>query len=88
LFAAIFNGDRRPIDVGALASPSSRIEIVGAARHVALILGREDGPRDSETTCAASPSGRRWLVGRLRLDARTELADRLAAPSAAAMSDG
>lgn len=88
MFAAIFNGDRRPIDVGPLAAPSCRVDVVGGARHVALLLGREGGPRDSETHYAASPSGRRWLLGRLRLDARTELADRLAAPPSAARSDG
>lgn len=86
MFAAIVNLDRRPIDpaeLGAPAATSSR-ELCrpGGARHVVLLRDVDPSPmRDSETSAIEEFGQRFWLVGRLRLDGRGDLAARLDLPA-------
>ena len=82
MFAAIINLDRRPIDpaglVASAQSSSRRLCQPGGARHVVLLRDVDVSPmRDLETSAIEELDGRFWLVGRLRLDGRGDLAARL-----------
>lgn len=78
MFAAVFDLRRRPLETAA-SDGALHIERRGSAGHVLLLHGRRV-PVGSEACEAASFEGRCRLVGRVRLDARAELCDRLALP--------
>ncbi len=83
MFAAIFNGDRRPVDLVALGLSAEDCRILGAARHVALLRSSEKfAVRDRETSVIRSLGNGLWMVGRLRLDGRGDLAGQLGAEAA------
>lgn len=71
MFAVIANAHARPIDSRLAGGPDHDVEIVGHARHVAIICSKA-GPSG-----IARLGGRYWIVGRIRLDAPDELKARL-----------
>jgi asparagine synthase (glutamine-hydrolysing) len=73
VFAALLSTGPGPIDLRQFAGgfESDGVEIVGRAQRAALCAGTGSA-RDSL-------DGRHWIVGRIRLDARDELLERLAA---------
>ena len=86
MFAAIVNLDRRPIELADLVAsspaPSRQLCQPGGARHVVLLRDADVSPmRDLETSAIEDLGGRFWLVGRLRLDGRGDLAARLDGPA-------
>lgn len=75
MFAAILNHDRQPIDPAHHAGPARKLCQPRGTRHVLLLRNAESSPvREAETSAIESLEDRLWLVGRLRLDARDELA--------------
>jgi asparagine synthase (glutamine-hydrolysing) len=83
LFAAIFNFDRRPVDLTSVGlTGAARVEILGRFGHVALICVN-DGlvGADADLSGIVEHENRCWIVGRIRLDARDELRSRLSLPS-------
>ena len=80
MFGVIFNRDRRPVDPRSLVAAGLDVVVIEGSSHVALVcskpgplraLGEEAGIREL--------GGKYWLVGRVRLDARSELVSRLSA---------
>lgn len=81
MFAAILNRDGRPIDLDRIGLAADDVRILGGARQVALLRSREASVmRDVETCRIQSLGDRWWIVGRLRLDARRDLATELGQP--------
>lgn len=86
MFAAIIDLDRRPIDPAELGVPAatSSCELCrpGGVRHVLLLRDRDSSPlRDFETSAIEELGQSFWLVGRLRLDGRSDLVARLDLPA-------
>ncbi len=78
MFAAIFNVDRKPIDPANLGFSATTCRILGEARHVALICLPGGSPLgERETSAIRALADGSCIVGRIRLDGRKELAERL-----------
>jgi asparagine synthase (glutamine-hydrolysing) len=76
LFAAIFNADRKPVDLAAMGLAVEHCQLLGSARHVALLRSRAPfAGRDRETSAIRQIGDALWIVGRIRLDGRHESAD-------------
>ncbi len=78
MFAAIFNADRRPVDLARMGLAVGEVRLLGAAGHVALVHTAEPSfERESESSGIRALGDRQWLAGRIRLDRRDELAAKL-----------
>ncbi|MBS0221224.1 MAG: hypothetical protein JSR91_10820 [Proteobacteria bacterium] len=89
MFAAILSVDGSPVDVGPGRLPAGggiRVAVVGAGQRLAL-LSSYDAPVDDEWRGIASLADRVWIAGRLRLDRRAALRDRLRADRQASDAD-
>jgi asparagine synthase (glutamine-hydrolysing) len=82
LFAAFFNFDGTPVDLppfGDHPAPARQVKILGASRQAALVfVPPEPARRADEERGIEALGGRHWLVGRIRLDGRDGLRNRLA----------
>lgn len=89
MFAAILSVDGSPVDAEPGRLPAGggiKVAIVGAGRRLAL-LSSHDSPVDDEWRGIASLADRVWIAGRLRLDRRVALRDRLRADRQASDAD-
>ncbi|MBI3197790.1 MAG: hypothetical protein HYZ40_09845, partial [Rhodospirillales bacterium] len=78
MFAAIFNTDGKPVECRAAVAAGLDVEILGGARHVALVSSKADpSPAAAEASGIRNLGGRYWIVGRFRLDGRGDLRSRL-----------
>ncbi|MDI1266248.1 MAG: asparagine synthase-related protein [bacterium] len=74
MFAAIFNIDSRPVDPRQILISNHDIEILGCDRRVAFIYSKAaPSPAPGQSSGIQDLEGRYWIVGRVRLDARSEL---------------
>jgi len=82
MFAAIFDASGRPIEIGrfGLGQPGGfDVRVPPAATNVAFIVGRSGYAGTTETHLALPATGPIGVVGRIRLDRKTELRARLGA---------
>lgn len=89
MFAAILSVDGSPVDAGLGRLPADggiKVAVVGAGRRLVL-LSSHDAPVDDEWRGIASLADRVWIAGRLRLDRRAVLRDRLRADRQASDAD-
>ncbi len=87
MFAAIFDRSGQPVDRRSLTRSGLVVESPSGAPQLAFVHSRESF--DGEWRGCANLQGRYWIVGRIRLDARRDLAARLAKTLAApAPTDG
>ncbi len=89
LFAAIFNSNyapvepertrERPVDRASNQETTSKVEFFGGSRQVAFLRSARAGPTIEGEDCDIQGlGGRFWIVGRVRLDGRADLENRLA----------
>lgn len=81
MFAAILSADGGPVDGALRQLPTSdglEVKTVGAMRRLALLASR-DAPVGDEWRGIACLADRFWIAGRIRLDCRKALHDRLTA---------
>lgn len=87
MFAAVFNASGRPVDRQALSGDDRIVQCPDGAAHVAFVCSLPaSATTNGEWRGLDSLHGRYWLAGRLRLDGRALLADRLGADPAASDS--
>jgi len=87
LFAVAVSRGPAPIDVDRLRAGAAMVDVVGASQRVAFLWTMDGTPKDGELCGSTSFEGRYWLIGRLRLDRRAELAAHLGV-AAQETSDG
>lgn len=81
MFAAIYDTSGRPVDRGALAQAGLVAESPSDVPQLAFVHSSESF--DGEWRGCTTLQGRYWIAGRIRLDARRDLAARLANQSEA-----
>lgn len=89
MFAAIYDRSGQPVDHRSLARAGLVVESPSDTPQLAFVHSSESF--DGEWRGCANLQGRYWIVGRIRLDGRRDLAARLAIPhtgSAPASTDG
>jgi len=72
LFAALLNTDRAPVDRRGFEAAGLHVEVPGQAGQVAFLWSRDGSPADEEMCGVQSLDERFWIVGRLRLDGRSD----------------
>lgn len=80
-----FNFGFAPVDLDQFRHIDTRpeagvVQVLGGASQVALVVPNDSGPLRPEPAQCVSLSGKLWLVGRIRLDAREELCSNLIEP--------
>ncbi len=89
MFAAIYDTSGQPVDCRPLVAAGLAVESPSGTPQLAFVHSSESF--DGEWRGCANLQSRYWIVGRIRLDARRELAARLAIPpagTAPALTDG
>ena len=88
MFAAILSIDGGPVDVSlARSAAEERLAIATVEAGRLTLIASHDAPVDDEWRGIACLADRFWLAGRLRLDRRRALRDRLAAAGKASDAD-
>lgn len=90
MFAAIFNSDRRPVELRShfFDAAAFDVQILGRFHHVALLRSKNAVVgADSDLGGIVDLEHRYWIVGRIRLDARRDLRARLSERFGKADSD-
>jgi asparagine synthase (glutamine-hydrolysing) len=78
MFAVVVDVGGAPVNVGNCGGMSRVVEVGSRSLRVVFVCANgEAGPTDAEASGIQHLAGRYWIVGRIRLDAREELRERL-----------